>query len=236
MFTMLPRRCATITSPASLDRCQIAVRLTSMAFRKTSSDSSSMLTVCPTPGVVHEDIDRAVLIDDLADRAARGRAPRTRRTRSRSVPGRSPASASSRSFRRAATTTVAPAAWSTRANRSPRPDDAPVTRATRPSSRKSAERSIVSVTRGTLRALSDQVGGSDACPHRLVMQITDPWGVDDEDWAMRVTAEFDTTRVSTEGFVCAVSRPPRVDWRARSAAPSTASQVSRPCCSSRALP
>ena len=46
--------------------------------------------------------------------------------------GRSAASAASRSARRAAATTVAPAAARVRANPSPRPDEAPVTTATRP--------------------------------------------------------------------------------------------------------
>ena len=52
MFTMLPRRWATITSPASLDRCQMAVTFTSTALRKTSSVSSSMLTVWPMPALL----------------------------------------------------------------------------------------------------------------------------------------------------------------------------------------
>ena len=42
---MLPERFATITSPHSFDRCQMAVTFTSMAWRNVSRSSSSTATV-----------------------------------------------------------------------------------------------------------------------------------------------------------------------------------------------
>ena len=53
------------------------------------------------------------------------------------APGSCSDSAASRSARRAAITTFAPTAWSTRAKRSPSPEDAPVTMAVTPSRRNS---------------------------------------------------------------------------------------------------
>ena len=87
-------------------------------------------------GVVDEDPDACRNGRRSSPRSAHGRRDRTRRRPRRGRPARSSASRSSRSRRRAVTTTVAPAACSTRANRSPSPDDAPVTIATCPSRRK----------------------------------------------------------------------------------------------------
>ena len=102
-----------------------------MTCRKWSRGSSSAASVCADARVVDEDVDAAealqregdepleVLVDaDVARHRRRGRPPRRQ--------------ALEPVGRRAAPTTCAPAAASTRAKRSPSPLEAPVTIATRP--------------------------------------------------------------------------------------------------------
>ncbi len=131
---MLPAPVAIIDGAHSFDRCQIAVTFSSIAWRKVSRSSSSTATLWPMPA----------LFTSTSTRPKRSSVSATTRSRSSdddrsaaiaTAPGSCSTSELRRSARRATTTTVEPTACSTRANRSPRPDEAPVTIETVSSSR-----------------------------------------------------------------------------------------------------
>ena len=104
--------------------------LMSMVAPKRSSVSSSDGPVTLYPALLTRTSTRPAMSNAVATTRSRSagsvRSATTGTTRS---PRRS-TSASRRSARRAAATTVAPAPWSTCTNRSPSPDDAPVTTTT----------------------------------------------------------------------------------------------------------
>ena len=122
---------STIETPTSFMRCHAAVRLSSIIFAKSSSDSFSIDVAFTAPALLTR-MSTGPSRDSISvTRVSRSSAF----VRSQGKPwmfGILDSSSTSRSVRRAVMATVAPAAASTRAIRFPSPDDAPVTSATRP--------------------------------------------------------------------------------------------------------
>ena len=136
------RPAATMRRPAACARSHTEVRLMSSTLRHSASLISSARPGCRNSGVV--DQDRAAAVGSF-------RSPPGRRGTVPSVPHRaaspsalpafrsiSAASSSRRSALRAASTTFAPCAASTRENALPRPEEAPVTSAVSPVRSKSS--------------------------------------------------------------------------------------------------
>src|SRR4051794_38217810 len=142
-LTTAPPPASTIGGAVSRLRAKAAVRFTSSTSAKRSGVSDSTGSGVPTPAL----LTRTSMRPNRSSVTSTSRSLSASRTTShptaRALP-RCVASDSSRSARRAATTTEAPAPASTRAKRSPSPLDAPVTMATRPSSRNGARTSVIS--------------------------------------------------------------------------------------------
>jgi len=115
---------------------------TSSTRLNEADDSISSSSSGAIPGVVDQHIDRAEPVERRPHEAPRHRPPRSRRTRLQRHPPhqRAVAPPALRAVQSAwpPSPTLTPAAASTSANRAPRPEEAPVTRATRPSIRNSS--------------------------------------------------------------------------------------------------
>ena len=166
MLTMLPERLATITSPHSLDRCQMAVTFTSIARRNVSRSSSSTETVWPMPA----------LLTSTSTVPHRRTVSATSRSRCVGVgdigrhddaPGevggqrRQPVGPASRDHDRGADGVEHPG------EAFARPDEAPVTMATRPSRRKRASGSSGSAMAGEDKRRAERE------PNDLRRRVTD---------------------------------------------------------------
>src|SRR6056297_849368 len=129
-----PDPLAIIEGAESFDRCHSAVTLISIDERKRSMVSSSTATDPPTPALLTSTSTRPCRSTTSATSRSRALSSAMSATMT-SAPGNCAASDSRRSARRAVSTTYAPTPWSTLAKCAPRPDDAPVTSTTWPSSR-----------------------------------------------------------------------------------------------------
>jgi hypothetical protein len=155
-LTIDPEPLRIISRPTRWHIANIELRFTSITRRKWSTDSSSAGIGSPMPALFTSTSMRpAPASRARATSASQSASTVTSHPTGTSREPSSAASSSSRSVRRAAATTVAPAPWSTSANRRPRPLDAPVTTAVRPSSE---NRDAISAVVGIFRTLGVDLG------------------------------------------------------------------------------